>query len=148
LGRRDVPTGEISVHPEKTAFPFPNGSGSYYDKLEAHLFEPLYAIERVWDREGIVNSVRLVIFIDFTLEGRSSQCRAGGASETTIQQSPWVTPNRGSVDGSAWAVSERGSTYAPVIVICGWALTRGEQRYQHYLQRKLDKSILVPYVSL
>lgn len=65
-----MPTRKVIVHPEKAAFPFMMRSGGYYDKLEAHLFELLYTVQCVWDRQGIVNSVGLVILLHFALKGR------------------------------------------------------------------------------
>jgi hypothetical protein len=67
---RTVPTREVVIHPKKAALPFVGRSGGYYDELEAHLFEPLYTIRRIWDRQGIVHSVGLVILLHFALEGR------------------------------------------------------------------------------
>jgi hypothetical protein len=94
----------VPVNPSKTTFPHLNGSGGDHDKLEAHLFEPLYAIQSVWDWKGIVDSVRLVIFHHLALKGRMSQFRASEASVETLQKSPWVFPNQDSVDGSVLAV--------------------------------------------
>jgi len=70
----------VPVHPSKTTFLFPDGSGGDHDKLEAHLFEPFYTIQSVRDWESIVDSVRLVIFLHLALEGRMRQCRANEAS--------------------------------------------------------------------
>lgn len=75
LDRRGLPTREVTLHPDETALPFPNGSGGDHDKLEAHFFEPLYAIQSAWDRQSIVNPIRAVIFLDLALEGRTNQCR-------------------------------------------------------------------------
>ena len=96
---RPTPTGKVAIHPEKAAFPFVVRSGGYYDKLEAHLFEPLYTIQRIWDRQGIVHSVGLVIFLHFALEGRRNQfMRVGGVSGETIQMSLGVSPSQDSGD--------------------------------------------------
>ena len=60
-------TREVTVHPDESAFPFPDGSGSDHDKLKSHLFEPLYTIQSVWDRNSIVNSGSTVIFLHLAL---------------------------------------------------------------------------------
>ena len=110
-------TGEVAVHPDEGAFPFPDSSGSDHDKLKSHLFEPLYTIQSVWDWQGIVNPGRSVILLHLPLGGRASQCVVDETPEATVQRSPWASPNRGSVKGSVSAVWTRGFTHAPVIVI-------------------------------
>lgn len=77
LSRRGSPTREVTIHPEETTFPFLNSPSGYHDKLKAHFFEPLYAIQSVWDREGIIDSSRLVIFPHLALgqKGESVQSR-------------------------------------------------------------------------
>lgn len=62
----------MTVYPDEAAFPVFIGSGCYYDKLEAHLFDLLYTVQSVWNRQGIVNSVRLVVLLYFNLKGRSA----------------------------------------------------------------------------
>ena len=123
----------MPVYPNKTAFSFPNCSGGNHHKLEAHLFEPLYTFQSVWDWEGIVDSVCLVIFQHLALNGGMSQRRANEALIKTLQKSLWVSPNQDSVGGSALVVWVRRFTYAPVIVIWRSGLTGVKQRGQYYL---------------
>lgn len=104
LGGRDLPTWEVPVHPGKSAFSFPIGSGGDHDKLEAHFFEPPYTTQSVRNRRGIIDPVRLEVFLYFALKGGMSQCRANEALIETLRQSPWVFPNQDSVDDSALAV--------------------------------------------
>lgn len=85
---RVAPTRKVTIHPEKAALPFMVGSCSHYDKLEAHLFEPLYTTRCVWDWRGIVNSVSLIVLLHFALEGRPNQRRIDEASGEAVQMSP------------------------------------------------------------
>ena len=57
-------------------------------------------------------------------------------------------PNQDSVDGSALAVWVRRSTYAPVIVIWKSVSAHVKQSDRHSSQKKWDKLMSVPYVSL
>jgi len=104
LSQGGLPTREVTLNPDETAFFFPNRSGSDHDKLEAHLFEPLYAIQGTRDWQGTVNPVRAVILQYFTLGRKSSQHRVGEASVKIVLKSPWETPSQGSVNSSALAV--------------------------------------------
>jgi hypothetical protein len=69
----------MTVHPEETALPFTIRSGSYYDKLESHLFKPLHTAECVWDGQSVVKSTGIVILLHLALEGVQSQCRVDEA---------------------------------------------------------------------
>ena len=111
-------TREVTVHPDKAAFPFPDSPGSDHDKLKSHLFELLHTIQSVWDRQSIVNSGSPVILVHLPLWGRASERRINeNSAEETVQRSPWVSPNRGSVNRLVSVVWARGFTCAPVIVV-------------------------------
>jgi len=104
LSQGGLPTREVTLDPDETAFFVQNRPGSDHDKLEAHLFEPLYAIQGTRDWQGTVNPARVVILHYFTLGRKSSQRRVGEASVEVVLQTPWETPSQGSVNSSALAV--------------------------------------------
>ena len=92
LSRSGLLTREVTVYPGKAAFPFPNGSSGNHNKLEAHLFEPLDTIQSIWNREGIVDSVRRVVFLHLALEGKQGQCRAEKLRKRPYRSLPGRSP--------------------------------------------------------
>lgn len=74
-----VLTRKMTVYPVKAALPVLTGSGRYHDQLEPHLFEPLHAVQSVWNGQSVIDPVGPVIFLYFGLDEKSSQCNVDGA---------------------------------------------------------------------